>query len=373
MNADLLRLLLGWLDAPEGGEQFWREFGGDAESVLRETVRQGVAPVLWARLNTQAWFACLPQVLRAGLAEEYHQNATRMGRFAHELAAILGAAVQMGVPVIPLKGGLINFGLLPDPAERTMADLDLLIRPEDAAALDEILRELGYAAPPRPRYATARKYVRPNARVLRWEGEHPDNPRAVEVHTNLQRVVWADFTAPDLTQAFWQSARPFTLLGQPVLAPDFAVLHAFLCLHHADHLLFGSARLTHWFDLARPMLLNPAAARGFEGILSPDWVYLPLRLAARALPRTFSLVDLRPLRKRVTPYVARWADSINLAACGLVQLARPGQPRWRERWLRWRPDPLRLALVYGAVPTWWAAGRYALHLLARAGRGWRET
>lgn len=372
MNADLLRLLLGWLDAPEDGEQFWREFGGDAEAVLRETVRQGVAPVLWARLNAQAWFACLPQVLRAGLAEEYHQNTARMVRFADELAAILGAAAQVSVPVIPLKGGLINFGLLPNPAERTMADLDVLIRPEDAAAMDEILRGLGYAAPPRARFATARKYTRLGARVVRWQGEHPDNPRAVEVHTDLRRVVWADFTAPDLTQAFWQSARPLTLLGQPVLAPDFAVLHAFLCLHHADHLLFDSARLTHWLDLARDVLLNPAAARGFEGILPPDWVYLPLRLAARALPRTFSPVDLRPLRKRVTPFVAHWADSVNLASCGLVQAARPGQPRWRERWLRWRPDRLRLALAYGDVPLWLAIGWYVARLLERARHGWYQ-
>jgi len=64
----------------------------------------------------------------------------RMMHFLERVAASFNAA---GVPLMALKGAALNLALYRRPDERSMADLDLLIQPQDIDSAFELLEQLG--------------------------------------------------------------------------------------------------------------------------------------------------------------------------------------------------------------------------------------
>ncbi len=101
---------------------------------------------------------------------------------------ILTFATAACIDVVLLKGISIADELYASPHHRIMGDIDLLVRPDDATKLAELLRLRGY----RPREAGDGPRVATDHHHLP-ELRHPETGVSVEVHTSLvSRTVLAD-------------------------------------------------------------------------------------------------------------------------------------------------------------------------------------
>jgi hypothetical protein len=115
---------------------------GDAEwnALLPLALAHGVAPLLFVNLRERV----LPVQVRDQLRHVYLSNSFRNEKLLAEQHRILEAFSKKSLAAWPLKGPHLSQKLYGDPAVRQVADLDLLIRPENLAACDDLLHSLGY-------------------------------------------------------------------------------------------------------------------------------------------------------------------------------------------------------------------------------------
>ena len=317
---------------------------------------------------TSSLSTAFPAGFRDYLASQFALNSARIQRVHSLLSAILAQASQNGIDVIPLKGSFLSMYRQLDPRLRPMADIDLLIRPEDQPAMRRLLEPFGYQMKrPKTLFSHHDHYSRPQDRVISWEGEHPDNPLPVEVHTSLRRVLWGDIYTPDLTASLWESARPGEISGQPAWIADTEAHYTYLCLHALVHFLEHKGRLMHLLDLARLAPYIP----DFSRLSHAGLIYPVVRLASRALPGAFEGVDLSRMADLASEGVRCWADYTALdGRCGLNNQRSPQRPSWiAGRWAFWHPTLIRLALAYPGTPlpiaTLAVLGRFVHHLVKR--------
>ncbi|MBI3663798.1 MAG: nucleotidyltransferase family protein [Acidobacteria bacterium] len=138
-NARAIRQLLAFCVRPGECELPANEAEWDA--LLPLALAHGVAPMLFANLRERV----LPVRARDQLRLVYLSNSFRNEKLLAEQHRILDAFSKKSLAAWPLKGPHLSEHLYGDPAVRQVADLDLLIRPEDLAACDDVLHSLGYA------------------------------------------------------------------------------------------------------------------------------------------------------------------------------------------------------------------------------------
>jgi hypothetical protein len=127
-----------------------------------------------------------------------------------DAARVLNAA---SVPVMPLKGILLQHTVYDDPAERTITDVDLLVPAEHAARAHAALVEASFVSRAVPTHPFERVYQR------------PDDALAVDLHT---QIFPPHRFRPDDRQLFARSARNTQVFGVPVMLPDPCDLYAHL-------------------------------------------------------------------------------------------------------------------------------------------------
>jgi hypothetical protein len=94
-----------------------------------------------------------PEAVQRRLEMAYRQNFGRSMRIGAQLRGVVTALNSVGVVPAPLKGALhLLEGTYAHPAERVMADLDLLVAPSDVAPALEALESAGYRSPAAPGY-----------------------------------------------------------------------------------------------------------------------------------------------------------------------------------------------------------------------------
>ena len=286
VNSILLELVT-WLDQPEpdqAPETFRRWDDITWRTTQRVVFMQGIGPYLHDKLSASKMYGALPASFRDYLAQEYAMNVERLKRLHAELEAILRAANQARIEVMPLKGSLLTTHYYSKPAVRPMSDLDLLIHEQDRSSMANILNQLGYVCySPLIGFAHHESYLLPGSQVVKRGGEHPDNPRPVEIHVSAKRVLWADILTPDLTAELWEGAKPVDILGQRVWLPREGPMFAYLALHSLTHFLHQTGRMLHWLDLA----YFAASVPDIDRLPDPNLVYPPVTLAARAMPSAF--------------------------------------------------------------------------------------
>lgn len=325
-------------------------------------VRQGLGPYFAGILPGSALHHAFPPEFKDWLASESLRNQQRIQRMHLNLERILAAASDSRIPVMPLKGSLLTHLVYPVSSWRPMADLDLLIFPHHLEAMTAALVALGYRQlPEKSSYARHTKFIDPlHEKVVFWDGEHPDNPSPVEIHTQIHRPYWGDVESPDLTTLLWESSTPSRLMGAPVAIPSNLALLTHLCLHATLDLLTQKARIIQFLDIA---LVAPSIAE-WEYLLYPRITCPPLFLAARLFPHLFENINLSILSTRIPASIARHFQSVPIdERCGLVSNPVPQvhQARFRLHWDRWKPFPWRFQLVYGEIPY---LAALAKHLLA---------
>lgn len=164
-----------------------------------------------------------------------------------ELSILLKSAAQADIDVVPLKGSILISHYYDDATLRPMSDLDILIHPEDRERIDHLLTDLGYERLGRP--LRHQKYILkhlPNRLI--YNGEHPDNPRSLDVHTEIRENLLGIYC--EVTEDLWSDSQlgAFGVATAILLSPIALFKH--LLFHLGAHLREHSARFIQLLDIA---------------------------------------------------------------------------------------------------------------------------
>jgi hypothetical protein len=109
---------------------------------VRFAQARDVGPYLYAKLSENRLISLAPAGVEPGLKKIYFANAALNISIRQQLAEILKALNEAGIPVIPLKGVYLSAKIYKNPADRTMVDLDILVREEDILETVQVMRLL---------------------------------------------------------------------------------------------------------------------------------------------------------------------------------------------------------------------------------------
>ena len=264
----------------------------DWAAVFRQAREQGVDTYLypWLAAHAPGLFApkapaaagTAPAAWRAAFFAALPHSALRR----RQVSALLAACAAARIDVVPLKGAWLSEAVYDDPAQRSMSDLDLLVRQADLDACHALFLTLGYAAK-----SETLHNVYANDQAYR----HPGHPLCVELHWHVESEMVSGAPMPDIAD-IWQNAAPALFLGHPVrlFAPADQVSHL---TQHILHHLFAMP-LRGYLDIALyvkkfgPLLavdaLDSAAARWKTGCATPFILRLVAELFALPLPAGLS-------------------------------------------------------------------------------------
>jgi hypothetical protein len=362
--------ILSWLDQPSAHliQTRTRTWDEDNWSHTMTAVKiHGIAAFLYNQFQRDdGCFEQLPRPFCESLERMADKLRARNERMFGELAEIMKAANESGLAMMPLKGSLLAQRYYETPYLRPMADLDLLVKPEDLHHATRLLRSLGYKAlePDNPAARERHlRFVKPgNENVMSLDGPDPDNPRPVELHPRLTRMLWGDVRIEDISELLWRSARETTVLGYPVLIPPVDLVFTYQAMHTLDHMMLRTARAIQFVDLS----LLAAHANPSLDFPSVDWIYPALALARRCMPASWNF-ELTNLESRTDPRLVSWSSRVPLDHhCGLVVDPRPpSNRRMRLHHERWWPSEWRLILAYPALPIPQALIKHLRSMLTR--------
>jgi Uncharacterised nucleotidyltransferase len=262
------------LAVPTDGPPPWSDFEWRIGQAV--TAMHGVSALLRARLRWRG-----PARWRQFLEEQQDHVAGRQHNIAVLLEALESQTRAQGIPLVPLKGAALHTRGLYRAGERPMADIDLLVREADVAAVIRLLETHGFEGT----FTSWRdRLFEPRtSKKSSPFGEHVDNPIKIELHTRIRERLPVNET--DITAfLFPRQAQP----GLNGYSSD-AALMLHLLLHAAGNMRVHALRLIQLHDIAR--LAARFDPRDWEELLAyhPDgeplwWAAPPLRLAAHYHP-----------------------------------------------------------------------------------------
>jgi hypothetical protein len=176
------------------------------------------------------------------LADQHQHTEARHRRMQDVLATIGDLAASEGIAIVPLKGAALYALGLYEPGTRPMADLDLLVREQDAQQAGRILKAFGF----QHRYTTQREQVfalHTDAPAAAF-GENAQNYLKIELHTRISEPL--PLRPVDISQILLERS------PQPGLNeyPSAAALMGHVLLHAAGAITARSLRLLHLHDIA---------------------------------------------------------------------------------------------------------------------------
>lgn len=320
-------------------------------------VVHGVSPLL---CHCCAW---KHESWRCFLESQRDHVELRHRRIAALLQRIDTGARTAGLAVVPLKGSALHALGIYTPGERPMADIDLLVREDDAAAAIELLLQLGYVES----FAQWKHRVFKPATGQPYAGlgEHRDTPVNIELHTRIRErlpVSMVDITARIQPRTPRPGLNPY---------PSNGALMSHLLLHAAGNMCGRSLRLLHLHDIAR--LAMRLSASDWEVLWTdagapPWWALPPLRLAARHYPEAIPAAVLARLA-RTCPLLLRSVSrrqSLTQVSCSELWLHAFAGIEWSRslgeagRYLRNRvrpPDDARKERADMARTQLWLQGQ----------------
>lgn len=305
----------------------------------------GITPSLHATLTSSDW---LDLEIKQWLDQQINLNAQRVAKMQIELTAILAQFARHHLPAMPLKGSVLAATYYQNASLRPLADLDILIRPQDFSHATQLLEQLGYAKDTAHWKHT--EFVKPdNRQAIDIESEHPDNPRTVEVHLYCRE----SFGGPslDLTKMMWANSDEGELLGERAIIPRPEALWLHLLVHHTYHAWQGKARLIQLIDLVTlaPHLSQPEL---LLDAVDARFVYPSLALWQRYFPNAVEESLIATQRERVSVGFRRWVDSLDLVNTSLLNPKPPGLYLLKAlKFSEGRPREVGQALRFALLPT----------------------
>jgi hypothetical protein len=254
---------------PDWSEARWRI----AHAVA---IIHGISPLLSQRPEWSAG----PPAWRAFLLDQRTHSIARHRRVEATLAVVGKVAERERIAFVPLKGAALHALGLYAAGDRPMADVDLLLTPEDRRLMTRALSALGY------RLVSANDDVEvlvPPDRSARIHlGEHEDNGVTIELHTAIRRPM--PVRQVDITATLWPAAPR----SGPNEYPSTAAFMIHLLHHAAVNMQFRILRMVQLHDMA---LLAPRLSAGdWRHLTTPGdggsnwWAVPPLILLRRYYP-----------------------------------------------------------------------------------------
>lgn len=203
----------------------------DWDSLLATARAHRLLPLLYEQLATLDG-GRVPQEVMGYLRGAYYTNLLRNQRLEADLAEVVAALRGERVEVIVLKGGALARTVYPHPALRTMADLDLLVRMEDADRAGAVLASLGFRLPAslpaglvpfRQRFEGGMSWKRPRG----------GKTTLLDLHHHPVGLHLFRSSFPVEPGALWQAARPLALKGTEALQLSTEDTLIYLCIHLA--------------------------------------------------------------------------------------------------------------------------------------------
>ncbi len=186
-------------------------------AVVREAIRQGVAPLVYARLDEAGPNAVVPEQARRELKAAYLRTGLENLRLFARLGAALRSLAAEGIDAIVLKGAFLAELVYANPALRSMGDADVLVRRGDLDRVTRLLRDQGWRQSGGDAQITGHQlptFVLDRAMLeIHWAIEDDGSPFDIDI------------------DGLWRRASEMRLAGVPTLAlaPEDLLLH--LCLH----------------------------------------------------------------------------------------------------------------------------------------------
>jgi hypothetical protein len=207
------------------------------------------------------------------LSAQREHIARRQLRLHELLSSVAEHCQRQGIPVQALKGAALHREGLYRPGQRTMADLDLLTRPEHTVRAGEILEHLGL----RETNRSLKDRVF-EARESTWVcgfGEHADTGLKVDLHERICEPLPHRLT--DISSLVSSPSRVPGL--NPYPSP--AALMAHLLLHAAGGMAHRTLRLVQLHDIV--LLTRRLTVRDWQQLVDwrPWWAAPPLLLTER--------------------------------------------------------------------------------------------
>jgi hypothetical protein len=238
----------------------------------------GVSPLLAGALRWRG-----PDQWMQFLAQQKIHTATRFGRIQHLLQLIDRRARESEIALVALKGVALHACGLYEAGERPMADVDLLVRENEAQRAEQLLTELGFHATSRTSRET--EFEQQSASVPVALGEHSSNSIKIELHSHIRELL--PLRAVDISEIVF----PARLHPGLNSYASKATLLIHLLLHAAGALAARSLRLLQLHDIARLVRnlshqdweqVSRECAQALEGRdQSMWWAFPPLTLTAR--------------------------------------------------------------------------------------------
>jgi hypothetical protein len=207
------------------------------QALIRLAARHGLSAYLYRRLKDQKPAVTLPPTVERRLREITLQNASRNARLVHSLGKTLGLLGGNGIPVILLKGIHLAVDVYGSIAQRSMRDVDILVRSSDLHRTVTVLFQSGFHAGDErgEKYiewsAGGGYHISPDTKHF-FDLLHPDWPVKLDVHCSL-----VEEEKPFRVDAdgLWNRARRIRVEGVEagILAPEDFLLYQ--CLHASIH------------------------------------------------------------------------------------------------------------------------------------------
>lgn len=264
----------------------------------------------WFVKRVQATGAPVPGDLWAELVALAEGSRERTRRMLDDVAELLAALEQAGIPALPFKGAALAPLVYPDPLVRPMGDLDILVHARDIDRGVVILRELGYRF--FSRSAEDEVYLKGERKANVWA---PDNVHPVEMHYTL-REEYAGL-AYHLETLLWDSAKrqPFWQ-GTKVLLPSLPALFHHVCAHATSDWLIQRGRLMHLDDVRKLAAHMDSAdwATFLDGVTAHGarFVYPILAFARRYAAPAIPDGVMAALAAETPPALRAWAARTEL-------------------------------------------------------------
>lgn len=313
-----------------------------------------------------------PSGVRQRLRSVYLQSATRnalLFRDTARAAAMLGRA---DIPLMLLKGAHLARFVYPEPALRSMADLDLMVPRDRLIEAEEIFLGNGYGPTPRPdpvefctRSNHLAKLSTPGGTVveLHWTIERPTSPFAIDLEGLWARALTV----------------PFENQVVRVLAPEDLLLH--LALHVSFHHGFDRSAvkalvdIRHVVDHHRDALDWNALVARANAWGAGGFTYVTLRLAGDLLgtpvpASVFDTLEHSPVDEEAMVAAQHFVLLPSTLPKVFVEVARrTGSDRWKWVLRRLFPTPMTMARLQGLPPgSLWVYPLYLVRLVGLLGR-----
>jgi len=193
-------------------------------------------------------------------------------------------AQQEHVALVGLKGAALHGLGLYRAGDRPMADIDLLVHPDQAARACEVLESLGFSDVPASRNWKHRVFM-PRTRDMPAQlGEHGQNYLKFELHERIAEIL--PLHPVDVTAAIYPP-RPHPGLNT---YPSNVALLIHLLIHAASCMAYRALRLLHLHDIA--LVAARMTHCDWDELLGhgrnsggPWWALPPILLTGRYYPK----------------------------------------------------------------------------------------